>query len=315
MRPNKSSMVTTAQVNFDGQYNDSPVVPQPKLSLQQRMMHQTAEHVVPAVPETLPKKGMDPYGPPTNTTNTTSNYLLPKPQLPSSQPASGNCDISPSYMQQPSSNPRQMPRQQPRPAPMDEQQPTSFSPSSMFSKPAPSSSAVFGGGAQLSHVGAIPKASNDIMTRGVEADGGYNFRRIMDDHFEHYKRPASREQSVDKGHMPTVLSEARNPTLNRQSRQSSRTRTPMRNISLSKTDLNADAAAAKTEGLVVEEAKTNGGPPNLFGGQENIKYRGPSQTIDNIGTIPKRTESMYFKPFEADDSSSAKVRNDYTLIV
>ena len=43
---------------------------------------------------------------------------------------------------------------------------------------------------------------------GGGAVGGYNFQRIMDDHFEHYKRPASRERSVDKVNLPSALSEA-----------------------------------------------------------------------------------------------------------
>merc|ERR1711879_1024183 len=37
------------------------------------------------------------------------------------------------------------------------------------------------------------------------ASGGYNFQRIMDDHFEHYKRAPSRERSVDKTNLPASL--------------------------------------------------------------------------------------------------------------
>merc|ERR1711963_649078 len=40
------------------------------------------------------------------------------------------------------------------------------------------------------------------------ATGGYNFQRIMDDHFEHYKRAPSRERSVDKTNLPASLAEA-----------------------------------------------------------------------------------------------------------
>jgi len=151
------------------------------------------------------------------------------------------------------------------------------------------------------------------------ASGGYNFRRIMDDHFEHYKRPPSREPSVDK--MPATLAEARaaaaaagNPAAAasavRSSRASSRTRTPLRTLiqtSASKTDIHLDskaAADATTAAAVRDDSKTNGGPPSIFNAAQaaaaapNLKYRGPSQTVDNIGAIPKRTESMYFKPFE-----------------
>jgi len=44
---------------------------------------------------------------------------------------------------------------------------------------------------------------------GVEASGGYNFQRVMDDHFEHYKRPPSRERSVDMMNLPSSLVEAK----------------------------------------------------------------------------------------------------------
>ena len=44
---------------------------------------------------------------------------------------------------------------------------------------------------------------------GAEASGGYNFQRVMDDHFEHYKRPPSRERSVDLTNLPSSLVEAK----------------------------------------------------------------------------------------------------------
>ena len=268
MRP-KTSMVTTAQINIDSQFDEFREVPEmkapPPRSLQPSDMLSQSGHAQ--------KNGMDPYGPSTS-------YMLPKPQLPSNQPVSGNCDISPSYMQNTS---RQIPGVRP-------EQSSSFS-AAMFNKPQASA---------LSRVnqinsGAIPKVSTEI--RGVaEPDGGYNFRRIMDDHFDHYKRPASREQSVDKTNLPVVLNEAKNTSLNRPSRQSSRTRTPLRNVSLSKTDVNVEV----NDDATMENIKSNGGPPNFFSGgiQGNLKFRGPSQTIENLGSVPKRTESMYFKPFE-----------------
>merc|ERR1712236_190945 len=39
-------------------------------------------------------------------------------------------------------------------------------------------------------------AQNDIA--GAPPAGGYNFQKIMDDRFEHYKRPPSRERSTDR---------------------------------------------------------------------------------------------------------------------
>ena len=42
------------------------------------------------------------------------------------------------------------------------------------------------------------------------AEGGYNLQRSMDvDHFEHYKRPPSRERSVDVTNLPSALAEAK----------------------------------------------------------------------------------------------------------
>jgi hypothetical protein len=48
-----------------------------------------------------------------------------------------------------------------------------------------------------------------MMSQGAEASGGYNFQRVMDDHFEHYKRPPSRERSVDLTNLPSSLVEAK----------------------------------------------------------------------------------------------------------
>lgn len=137
----------------------------------------------------------------------------------------------------------------------------------------------------------------------AEATGGYNFNRIMDDHFEHYKRPASRERSVDKLNMPNALSEAPSRVLNR---PGSRARTPSLSSglagskpSLSKTDIDLDK---RLEAL--DDTKANGGLPNLQPGSGELTYRGPNQEIAHIGTIPKRTESMYFKPLIDEDSNT-----------
>ena len=146
----------------------------------------------------------------------------------------------------------------------------------------------------------------------VEVGGGYNFNRIMDDHFEHYKRPASRERSVDQSNMPATLAEA-NPAAakNRSSRASSRTRTPAAPaVSSSRTDINLDKRLE-----VRDDSKTNGGPPNLQGGA-SLKYRGPSQEVAHLGTVPKRTESMYFKPLIDEDPNvkvSAKLDTYFRL--
>jgi len=67
--------------------------------------------------------------------------------------------------------------------------------------------------------------------------------------------------------------------------------------SLSKTDINLEKRLE-----VRDDTKTNGGLPNLQGGE--LTYRGPSQEIAHLGTVPKRTESMYFKPLLDDDSTT-----------
>ena len=112
----------------------------------------------------------------------------------------------------------------------------------------------FGGGGAFN-----PMKGNTVGSGNVgmaEATGGYNFNRIMDDHFEHYKRPASRERSVDKSNLPNALSEAPSRVLNR---PASRARTPSVSSgatglrkSLSKTDINLEKRLE-----VRDDTKTN----------------------------------------------------------
>jgi len=158
----------------------------------------------------------------------------------------------------------------------------------------------FGGGGAFN-----PMKGNTVGSGNVgmaEATGGYNFGRIMDDHSEQYKRPASRERSIDKSNLPNALSEAPSRVLNR---PASRARTPSVSSgttglrkSLSRTDINLDKRLE-----VRDDTKTNGGLPNLQGGGE-LTYRGPNQEIAHLGTVPKRTESMYFKPLLDEDSNA-----------
>lgn len=144
-------------------------------------------------------------------------------------------------------------------------------------------------------------------TGGAAAAGGYNFQRIMDDHFEHYKRPASREQSVDK--MPQALAEAKprgrsgtravqppapasnsvgNPVPN--SRNPSRNRTPLP-LGTSHTDMDLDLRRKELE---AKFAQNNG--EVVDSEDPTLRFRGqPSQEISQLGTIPKRTESLYLK--------------------
>ena len=154
--------------------------------------------------------------------------------------------------------------------------------------------------------------------------GGYNFQRIMDDHFEHYKRPASRERSVDKVNLPSALSEAaasasvsalpnvkpRGRSGSRQplnisqpsqpqpptssSRAPSRNRTPLP-LGSSATDMDLDLRRKELEAkMAAASADSNG---DVHEEDPALRFRGqPSQEIAHLGTIPKRTtESLYLK--------------------
>ena len=159
---------------------------------------------------------------------------------------------------------------------------------------------------------------------------GYNFGRIADDHLEHYKRPASREQSVDKSNLPQLVlaSEAvsRPPNIPTRGRSGSRQprgqalagqaaggvhpdapmsssrppsaasgsrhRTPLplgtshtdMELELNRKELEAKFSAQTGNGDLIPEA------------DPGLRFRGqPSQEISQLGTIPKRTESLYLK--------------------
>lgn len=160
---------------------------------------------------------------------------------------------------------------------------------------------------------------NSLMAAGLSrqeaasaASGYNNFQRIMEDHFEHYKRPASREQSVDKTHLPpaSVLPEARpprgrsstRPQINStpsnvapaapSSRAPSRNRTPLP-LGTSHTDMDLDLRRKELEAKFAQngdadQPQSSADPALRFRGQ-------PSQEIAHLGTIPKRTESLYLK--------------------
>ena len=68
------------------------------------------------------------------------------------------------------------------------------------------------------------------------------------------------------------------------------------------------------EPVKLDYSKTNGGPNSVvFNNAQQLRHRGPSSqanaagtrepqtpagTLENSGAIPKRTESLYFKPFQ-----------------
>ena len=196
-----------------------------------------------------------------------------------------------------------------------------------------------GQGAPPPHMAQHGAQQQQPMAGGA-ASGGYNFQRIMDDHFEHYKRAPSREQSVDRTNLPGSLAEA--PSSRPRGRSGSRP--PLLR--------NAANPAAATDPLQPHQAQQ---PPALPGGpihqrapsgtrapsvtrsratsstraagqqalpytdmdldlrraeleakfsqngevaheDTSLRHRGqPSQEVTGLGTIPKRTESLYVK--------------------
>ncbi len=163
-------------------------------------------------------------------------------------------------------------------------------------------------------------------------DGGaFNFQRIMDDHFEHYRRPpsrpASREASVDRL-LPAALTPAppggSRPPSRPPSRPSSRARAPMlqrsgqvvkkiagffftsvqKNFPLRQVSSSDDFGLPNSVGGGGGGlGGGNSGNGDLLGGaalddgglRQRSLAQTPNQEIPNLGTIPKRTESLYMK--------------------
>merc|ERR1719153_324183 len=155
-------------------------------------------------------------------------------------------------------------------------------------------------------------AQNDAISSatGAPAAGGYNFQKIMDDRFEHYKRPASRERST--GPMGSRGGLSRDQSRDRAARAGSRQRTPMDSFS----DIKASegpgqaTAAGGIEGLDLGTSLSVVGAGNGAAGgagaadfklpaEDQIRYRGVQQEIPHFGQPPKRTESLYMKAVDA----------------
>lgn len=155
-------------------------------------------------------------------------------------------------------------------------------------------------------------AQNDIAA--APAAGGYNFQKIMDDRFEHYKRPASRERSQDP------LGRAGSRT-GLQSRDQSRDRAQARPGSRQRTPAEpavSDSATGGLEGLGLEghsakNGAANGAANGAGGGltdfklpaEDQMRFRGVQQEIPHFGAPPKRTESLYMKAGEAQPAFKA----------
>jgi hypothetical protein len=170
----------------------------------------------------------------------------------------------------------------------------------------------FGGGASNSDLGGpMPPPSSS------QPGGGYNFQKIMDDRFEHYKRPPSRERSADRfgglgsrqGSRQQLAGAAgaasRDISRDRSNvRPQSRQRTPLQGstnsggggFSESKPldSLNLDAGASSA---VTGNGSAVGGVADLrLPAEDQLRYRGVQQEIPHFGAPPKRTESLYMKP-------------------
>jgi len=144
-------------------------------------------------------------------------------------------------------------------------------------------------------------------TRHNETAGGYNFQKIMDDRFEHYKRPASRERSSDRagvgsrqGSRAALSRDASRDRLGPAARPGSRQPTPL----LSDTAHNNGLDGLALDGLPAQNGQTGNGaagggfsPAELkLPAEDQIRYRGVQQEIPHFGAPPKRTESLYMKP-------------------
>merc|ERR1719310_84378 len=152
--------------------------------------------------------------------------------------------------------------------------------------------------------------SNEVAAAGSAA-GGYNFQKIMDDRFEHYKRPPSRERSTDRFGLGSRQGSrqqlSRDPSRDRVGppRPASRQRTPMENsFSDNKPDtgldsLNLDGGPA--HGPTGNGSATGAGAGGSFSpdfklpAEDQIRFRGVQQEIPHFGAPPKRTESLYMK--------------------
>jgi len=133
---------------------------------------------------------------------------------------------------------------------------------------------------------------------GLPQVGGYNFQKIMDDRFEHYKRPPSRERSTDRfglGSRQGSRQQLSRDLSRDRPRPPSRQRTPLeQNFSEIKPD------STLSDSLNLDMPTGNGMVGNTISQfklpeEDSVRYRGVQQEIPHFGAPPKRTESLYMK--------------------
>jgi len=164
------------------------------------------------------------------------------------------------------------------------------------------------GGSQVAGGSAVGVA-------GAAASAGFNFQKIMDDRFEHYKRPPSRERSIDRFGLGSRQGSrqqlSRDPSRDRVNRPMSRQRTPLNpeiNFSENKPtldSLNLDAAAGSRtgNGAVAAEGLSPAADFKMPTEVDQLRFRGVHQEIPHFGAPPKRTESLYMKPVDNQQST------------
>jgi len=165
-----------------------------------------------------------------------------------------------------------------------------------------------------------PPAAAAAGAAGGGGQGGYNFQKIMDDRFEHYKRPPSRERSAGLGSRQGSRQQLQSRDASRDrlanvGRPSSRQITPAameQTFSENKNNggldsLNLDSATSKPTGNGSIAGTGFSSTDFKLPAEDQIRYRGVQQEIPHFGAPPKRTESLYMKASENNQQATFKV--------
>jgi hypothetical protein len=172
----------------------------------------------------------------------------------------------------------------------------------------------------------------------------HDFSQAMNDRFDHYKRPPSRDSSVDRYGRNQSRTRGMTPEVgggvnpHPHSRAQSRQRTPfMENTT---TAIARGVSNAAIDAILAMETATSGAPaplrgqtPSRLSGQESpsaamfsgsasvsgetdgLKFRGGlGQEIPPNPYTPKRTESLFLKPVTLPKPTAAPKVNSYTMI-